>query len=210
MFNPGIAATPSSSKQRDAVRAAIHEAIANGTFTYTELLASQEPFRTFGLEVLDGVTVTGSKPTYGGEGLQDWGGQPFRLCHVEENGVIRLPVMKAVRVPGSFAIKNEKHWESAGNIADVYDHPHNRQARYLLQTKGWPVRQTVSSGNAIGSIVEWEWLVQEAARGEQARPGCIELHDRIAKRIEAWEAARAAAAAQPKKPIQNKGPEQRV
>jgi len=194
MFSTGLLSIPTQSKQRDQVRVELLAAINSGTFTYTELLSSQEPFRTMALEILDGVTGNQSIPTYGGGSVQTWGNKPFRLVHVDPNGRIKVPGMKDVRVPGASSTRQEKHWEDLGNIADVYDYPHDRQARYLLQTKGWPVRQTITNGNTVGSIVEWEWLVQEAARGSAARPDCVELHAEIAKRIDAWEEARTAPA----------------
>ncbi len=194
MFSAGLLSLPNASQQREAVRVELLEQINSGTFTYTELLSSKEPFRTMALEILDGVTVNQSIPTYGGGSVQTWGNKTFRLVHVDPTGRIKVPTMKDVRVPGAMSTKQEKHWEDLGNIADVNDYPHDRQARYVLRTKGWPVLQTVTNGNSVGTVVEWEWLVQEAARGAAARPDCVELHASIAKRIEAWEASKAAAA----------------
>ena len=194
MFSVGILSLATQGAQREAVKAELSEAIRNATFTYTELLSAKEPLRTMALEILDGVTVNQSIPTYGGGAVETWDNRPFRLVHVDPNGRIKAPIMKDVRIPGARSTKQEKHWEDLGNIADVFDYPHDRRARYLLRTKGWPVMQTITNGNAVGTIVEWEWLVQEAALGASARPGCVELYDDVAKRIEAWEASAAATA----------------
>jgi hypothetical protein len=195
MFHPGLGAIPSAAKQREEVKRIVLDAISAGTFTYTELLSAPEPWRTMALEALDGVTVQGSRPSYNGQGVQDWNGRPFRLIHVKPDGRIKVPVERNVHVPGSSVTKPERVWEDVGNIADVYDHPHNRQARQLLFAKGWPVRQTISNGNAIGEIVEWEWLQQAVAMGASARPGVVEMFEDIKNRMDAWEADRASASA---------------
>jgi hypothetical protein len=40
--------------------------------------------------------------------------------------------------------------------------------------------------------VEWNWLVQEAARGDQAKPGVLDLFEEMSERMKAWEAAKVA------------------
>lgn len=194
MFNPGLGAIPNAAKQRAEVRRIVFDHIGAGTFTYSELLSAEEPWRTMALEALDGVTVQGSKPSYNGEGVEDWGGRPFRLIHIAPEGRIKVAVAKQVRVPGSDVTKVERFMDDVGNIADVHDQPHNRQARQILFQHGWPVRQTVSKGNSTGTVVEWNWLVQEASRGDQAKPGVLDLFEELSERMKAWEAAKAAGA----------------
>lgn len=181
MFDPAILSLPSAVRQRAAVKAAIRQAIDRGTFTYTELLSCEEPLRTFGLEALDGVGVTNNEPNYNQGDIEMWGGRSFRLVHVDPRGTIKHPVMTDIRIPGTENVKRLKAPKEFGNVADVSDIYPDRLARNILFQHGWPCRQTITKGNTVGTVVEWEWLKKEAARPDPA-PGVRELFEEISTR----------------------------
>lgn len=203
MFDPGIIANPSADQQRQAVAAVVRTALDDGTFTYTELLSSKEPMRSFGLEYLDGIKVQGTIPIYGTETVEHWNDQGGRhlLAHIEASGSIKHPVRKDVRVPGANLIRREEVTENFGNVALVTDAFGERFARNILYQQGWPVRQNSSGGSHAGDVVEVKWLKKEAALGEKAAHGVLELWAQIAPRVEAWEAAQAKKASDARKKI---------
>ena len=57
MFGPNVTEQPTGDKRRDAIRATLIGQIDSRRFYLTPLLMTDEPFRTLGLEALDGVTV---------------------------------------------------------------------------------------------------------------------------------------------------------
>lgn len=198
MFDPGILADNASDRQRSAVNDVMRKALDNDTFTYTELLSEKEPLRTYGLEFLDGVKVQDNGiPIYGIVKVEHWHEQGGRhlLVHLDPKGTIKYMVREEVRVPGINKIRPENVMKDFGNIALFTDALGDRVARNILFLHGYPVRQNVTEGNMIGTVVEWKWLEKEAALGAGAAHGILELHAEMKHRVAAFEAAQAKKAA---------------
>jgi hypothetical protein len=194
MFDPSIIQNPAAAKQREAVANAVRSEISSGTFTYTELLSAMEPMRTMALECLDGIVMNGTVPGAGGE-VENWGGERIRLVHIDPGGTIKHPVMQDVRVPGTNQVKRQKVMKDFGNIVDMTDvGPTERLARNVLYQRGWPVKQNKSGGSREGDVIEWRWLEKEAALGDKAAPGVVDMYLALLPRVEAFDEALAKAA----------------
>lgn len=69
------------SERREAVGDIVRGAIRRGTFSYTDLLCAAEPWRTIGLETIDGIRVSsGGMPQYNATVSEAWGGRPVVLA----------------------------------------------------------------------------------------------------------------------------------
>ncbi len=199
MFDPSIKNNPAAATQQKLVNATMRTRIGDGTFTYTELLSAEEPMRTMGLMFLDGIVLNGSFPVGGGE-IENWGGERIRLVAIEtatENGTVIKPikvgVMQDVPRPGTFVVERKKVMKSFGDIADMTDNgPNERLARLVLVQRGFPV--LTNRGNSRdGDVVEWRWLEREAAKGDMAAPGIVELYEKLLPRVQAFDEAQAKA-----------------
>ena len=194
MFSDVIKALPTDEKRRNAIRAFLMGEIEAKRFHITPVLMEQEPFKTLGLEALDGVVVDSGRPQYGVEtiltDLPEIRENPVRLIAIRNdgsgglafnpNGNVVVRRVKNIVIPGTTRTKRTTMDEKLGPDAKLS----HREARLVLVHYGWPMRDEKSGGNRLGTVVEWEWL-QMHVKSPTAQSSEIVLYESIRDALEA-------------------------
>lgn len=199
MFGPQIREQPTDDKRRNEIRALLIGEIRSGRFFLTPILMEDEPFRTLGLEVLDGVVVESGRPQYGAAPALAADLPPTRLITImhqagapayDPKGLITVRRVRQEVVPGTSITRAVKFDEPHGHDATLT----HKDARAVLVARGWPIRDHKSRGNVLGTVVEWAWLQAEA----KLPTATIELRALCDNIRQAIEPAPTASPAQPK------------
>lgn len=193
MFDVQTLSEPVATKQKIAVRIAVKKALANGTFTYTDVLMASEPVRTMALEAIDGIESPNGTPQAIGN-PEDVG--PVRIVCINAKHEIKVSQWGNRNIFGTeVEAPREKISRTLGSDAIVIDAYPERLARNVLRRLGWPIRNLQSRGTNEGSVVEFKWLEREAKKpGSPAE--IVAIYEDIMTRQPASEA--------PAQPIKNK------
>lgn len=194
MFSDVIKALPTNEMRRDAIRAFLIGEIDAKRFRITPLLMETEPFRTLGLEVMDGIVVDSGKPQYGATEIlterPEVKDAPVRLIAIrndgagglayDPNGHVIVRRTSNVTIPGTSKSKRVVQDVKLGSDVKLS----HREARLVLHHHGWPMKDDRSEGNRLGTVVEWEWLKVAVKLPTVTQPE-IDLHASIRDAIEA-------------------------
>ncbi len=174
-FGEAIKGQPTPDRAREAIRVELIQRIQGARFFLTPILMEAEPYRTHALEAIDGVKVVAGVPKYGAvPSLHDMlsSTRLIALEHDKEKGVrytghgkIMIRRKRQEIIPGTSTTREMVTDEDLGTDVSL---PH-LQARDVLVKQGWPIRDEKSQGRARGTVVEWDWLVAEAARPETSQ-----------------------------------------
>ncbi len=187
MFDVNVKNQPTDGRRRDACRTWIMGELGAGKFFLTNVLMEDEPFRTLGLECLDGIVVNSGKPVVAEEVLRDRAPQARLIAITNDgitvaydpNGTIKIRRMRTEVVPGTIHTRKLMKNESLGKDVTLS----HSDARRVLVASGWPMRDHRSKGNHRGTVVEWEWLKVEVTLPTATR-GVIDLHASIRDALE--------------------------
>jgi hypothetical protein len=191
MFDPTVKNQPTDEKRRNACRTWLMGLIATGKFFITNLLMEDEPFRTLGLECMDGVVVDSGKPTVAEVVLREdelVTSRPVRLVAIKNdgstvaydpNGQIKIRRQFTEVVPGTNHTRKVTKDVPLGKDATLS----HLEARKVLVASGWPMKDNRSKGNRRGTVVEWEWLKVEATLPTASKE-VIDLHASIRDALE--------------------------
>lgn len=191
---------PTRQARIDAVEGILSAAQDNGTFTYTELLLSDEALYTTAFEIMDGVQVDAQNTPHGGA-REPWQSGPLRLvsldtqekvdadndtmtaagAHVSAKRslqTIKYSKWYQPRIPGTNAkgpaVKKAVDMGMDAMVDDSLDG--GRTARGLLLKYGWPNRNVKSRSGSVGHLVEWRWL-EKVAKAAGNAPEDQEIRD---------------------------------
>ncbi len=198
MFDANVKNQPTAERRRDACRAWIMGELGTGSFYLTNVLMEDEPYRTLGLECLDGIVVDSGKPVIAEEVLRERC-PAIRLIAISNDGTtvaydgkgqIKVRRTRTEVIPGTSHTRKISKDEPIGKDVTLS----HSEARRVLVSSGWPMRDHRSKGNHRGTVVEWEWLKVEAQKSTATKE-VTDLHASIRDAIEpAAPAAHAASA----------------
>jgi hypothetical protein len=166
-------------KRRADVKEQVRKELADGTFTITDTLLIDEPYRSDVWEACDGIVVTGTQCL--GMVEEPLTSGTVKLVHIDPKGKIESLVKKSTRIPGTIKEVTSKVKKSFGNFADVPDNAPSRVARNILYRECWPARQSRPGAKEAGTVVEWKWLEREA-KAPGALEDYVELYNEIKTR----------------------------
>jgi len=195
LLEKSLLSITSVEERYNAVKNIVLAAIEDGTFTYTELLLSDEALYTVAFMVMDGTIIdSGSIPRTGAHPVIPSG--PLRLVCIDtpekvaaDNAgkqpeqhrqllTMRSSVWHQPRIPGTNqrgkAVKKSTDYGMDAMVDDSLDQ--GRIARSLLLKYGWPIRNVMSTNGVVGHIVEWRWL-ERAAQAAGTAPEDQEIRD---------------------------------
>jgi len=180
MFDFSVVHEPVASRQRAAVRQTIDRAIANRSITITDVLMAPEPISTMALEYLDGCSSESGLPQTTGTPKEIG---PVRLVCVSPNDEIKIAYWGSRNIYGTTEeAAPMKLTKSLGNVADVADTYPQREARNVLRSRGFPIRNLRSRGANEGSVIEWKWL-ERRAKEDDAPDEIRAIYDQLLARM---------------------------
>lgn len=178
---------PTQRARYEAVKNIVKNAVEDGSFTYTDLLLSDEALYTTAFMALDGTVFDGAMvPQQGAHEVIQTG--TIRLVSIDKNQPIKHSSWYQPRIPGTDKrgepVKQSKDLGTDALVNDSLDG--GRVARCLLLKYGWPNRNIMSRSGTVGTIVEWRWLERAAlAAGNAPEDQEIrDLYETLKERIE--------------------------
>jgi len=182
MFDFSVVHEPVASRQRVAVKQVVDRALATKSITITDVLMAPEPLRTMALEYLDGCTSESGMPQVSGT-PKDIG--PVRLVCLSPTDAIKINYWGTKNIYGTTVdAPPMKLTRSLGDIADVPDVYPQREARNILRSRGFPIRNVLSRGANEGYVVEWKWI-ERRAKEDDAPSEIREIYDQLLARMTA-------------------------